>query len=90
MAIPFQRSYTLSATVVQLFTDNPNRVSYVVQNTGASNPMTVSFDGVTSSLILSAGSSVNASTLPTGKADYTGTIYAWSAAGTTCLAVELS
>jgi hypothetical protein len=90
MKIPLQRAYTLSATVSPVFTENANRVSFIIQNTGASNPLTLSFDGVTSSMILSAGASITTQMLPNGKADYPGAVFAWSAAGTTMLASELS
>jgi len=90
ISIPMQRAYTLTATVVRVFDVNDRRSSFLIQNTGALNPCTISFDGTTATLQLAAGASLGTNTLPDGTADYKGVVYAWSALGTTILGVEVN
>ena len=90
MQIPLTRNLTLTATRIRLFSQNNNRLSFIIQNTGAANSMAVSFDGQTDSITLSAGQSLTSSTDDQGGADYKGDIYVSSSAGTTMGAVEIS
>lgn len=88
--IPLQRNVTLTATKILLFMDNPTRRSFIIQNTGTSNSLAISFDGLNDSIVLSAGQSLVSGSDDKGGADYKGELYASSSAGTTVAGIEVS